>query len=70
MRTRAELLAHIQQTNRQYRLLEIGKRLASMANRNGVAARSPEEAVRKSIEVDLAPIGHDDRRRTRGPQKG
>jgi hypothetical protein len=61
MRQRAELLAHSQQTNSQDNLAEIGKKLAAKANRAGVAARSPEPAVPKSIAVDLTLIGHDDR---------
>jgi len=60
-RKRAELLAHIQNTNSQYNLPEIGKKLAYKANRDGVAERFPEPAVRKSIEVDLTLIGHYDR---------
>jgi transposase len=58
MRKRAELLAPIQNTNSQYHLAEIGKNMAYKANRNGVAERFPEPAVQKSIEVDLALIGH------------
>jgi transposase len=61
MRQRAELLAHIQNTNSQYNLPEIGKKLAYQANRDGVAERFPDPAVQKSIEVDLALINHDDR---------
>jgi transposase len=61
MRKRAELLAHVQHTNSQYHLPEIGKKLAYKANRAGVAERFPEPAVQKSIEVDLALIGHYDR---------
>src|SRR5919106_1789192 len=57
---RAELLAHIQNTNSQYNLPALGKRLAYKANRNGVAERFADPAVHKSIEVDLALIGHDD----------
>jgi transposase len=57
---RAELLAHIQNTNSQYNLPEIGKKLAYKANRDGMAERFPEPAVQKSIEVDLALIGHYD----------
>jgi hypothetical protein len=53
MRKRAELLAHIQNTNSQYNLPEIGKKLAYQANRAGVAERFLEPAVQKSIEVDL-----------------
>jgi transposase len=56
MRKRAELLTHVQQTNSQYNLPEIGKKLAYKANRDGVAERFPDPAVQKSIEVDLALI--------------
>jgi transposase len=38
----------------------MGKKSAYKANRDGVAARLPAPAVQKSIEVDLALIGHDD----------
>jgi transposase len=57
---RAELLAHIQNTNSQYSLPNIGKTLAYKANRTGVAERFPDPAVRKSMEVDLALIGYYD----------
>jgi transposase len=60
-RKRAELLAHIQQTNSQYNLPEIGKKIAYKANREGVAERFLEPAVQKSVEVDLALIDYDDR---------
>jgi transposase len=60
MRKRAELLGHIQQTKSQYNLPDIGKKLAYKANRDGVAERFADPAVQKSIEVDLALIGHDD----------
>jgi transposase len=59
-RKRAELLGHIQNTNSQYNLPEIGKKIAYKANRNGVAERFPDPAVQKSIEVDLALIGYYD----------
>jgi transposase len=59
-RKRAEVLAHIQNTNSQYNLPEIGKKLAYKANRDGVADRFADPAVQKSIEVDLALIGHYD----------
>ncbi len=55
-RTRAELLTHIQQTNSQYNLPEIGKKIAYKANRVGVAERFPAPAVHQSVEVDLALI--------------
>src|ERR671919_1302896 len=57
---RAELLAHVQNTNSQYNLPALGKKLAYKANRNGVAERFADPAVHKSIEVDLALIGHYD----------
>jgi transposase len=53
-RKRAERLAHIQNTNSPYHLPERGKKLAYKANRDGVAARFPDPAVQKSLEVDLA----------------
>jgi transposase len=59
-RKRAELLAHIQQTNSQYNLPEIGKKIAYKANRGGVAERFPAPAVQKSIEVARALIDHYD----------
>jgi transposase len=59
-RKRAELLAHLQNTNSQYHLPEIGKKLASKANRDGVAERFPDPAVQKSMAVDLALLGSDD----------
>jgi transposase len=60
MRQRAELLAHIQNTNSQDNLPELGKKIAYKANRAGVAERFPEPAVQKSVEVDLALIDHYD----------
>src|SRR5262245_23884406 len=52
MHKRAELLAHVQNTNSQYNLPEIGKKIAYKANREGVAERFVDTAVQKSIEVD------------------
>jgi transposase len=60
MRKRAELLAHVQTTNSQYNLPEIGQKIAYKANRDGVAERFAEAAVQKPIAVDLALITHDD----------
>jgi len=57
---RAELLAHVQNTNSQYNLPAIGKNLAYKAHRDGVAERFAAPAVHKSIEVDLALITSDD----------
>jgi transposase len=60
VRKRAELLAHIQNTNSQYNLPEIGKRLAYKANREDVAEHFPDPSVRKTIEVDVSLINHYD----------
>jgi transposase len=60
MRKRAELLAHVQNTNSQYNLPDIGKKIAYKANREGVAERFNDPAVHKTIEVDLALITYDD----------
>jgi transposase len=60
LRQRAALLTHVQQTNSQYNLPEIGKKIAYKANREGVAERFPEPAIQKSIAVDLALLGHYD----------
>jgi transposase len=60
MRKRAELLAHVQNTNSQYNLPAIGKKITYKANRDGVAERFPDPAVHKSIEVDLALIDYYD----------
>jgi len=57
---RAELLAHVQNTNSQYNLPAIGKKIAYKATRDGVAERFADPAVQKSIEVDLALITYYD----------
>jgi transposase len=63
-RKRAELLAHIQKTNSQDNLPEIGQKLAYKANRTGVAERFPDPAVQQSMAVDLALIGYYDHLRS------
>jgi len=60
LRTRAALLAHVHNTNSQYNLPEIGKKIAYKAKRAGVAERFAEAAVHKTIEVDLALITYYD----------
>jgi transposase len=60
MRKRAELLGHVQNTNSQYNLPEIGKKIAYKANRDGVAERFDEAAVQKTIEVYLSLITYYD----------
>ena len=59
-RKRGALLAHVQNTNSQYNLPAIGKKIAYKANRDGVAERFADPAVQKSIEVDLALITYYD----------
>src|SRR5262249_13207708 len=60
MRKRAALLTHVQRTNRQDHVPEIGKQSAYQANRAGGAERCPDPAVQQSIAVDLALIDYDD----------
>jgi transposase len=59
-RKRAELLAHIHNTNSQSNLPEMGKRLANKANREDVTDPFPDPSVRKTIEVDVSLIDHYD----------
>jgi hypothetical protein len=51
-RQRADRLAHLPKTKRQYKRPEIGKRLANEAHREEVAEHFPDPRVRKAIEVD------------------
>ena len=60
-RKRAELLAHIHNTNSQYHLPEIGKKLAYKATREGVEEHFPDPSVRKTIEVEVSLIDHYDK---------
>jgi hypothetical protein len=62
MRQRAELLAHVRNTNSQDHLPELGKKIAYTAHRDGVAERFAGRAVPKSIEVDLTLLTSDDQR--------
>ena len=57
VRPRAEVLPHVHQTNSQYNLPDLGKKIAYTANRNGVATRFPDPAVQQSGEGDLALLG-------------
>jgi transposase len=61
MRQRAALLTHVQNTNSQYNLPDIGKKLAYKANREGVAERFPDPAVQQRIAMDLAVLNSYDR---------
>jgi len=60
VRKRAELLAHVQNTNYQYNLPEIGKRIDRKSNREGVSDLFPDVSVRKSIELELTLLDHYD----------
>ena len=60
MRKRAQLLTPIQNTNAQYNLPELGKKIAYKANREGIAERFADPHVRQSIEIDLALIEYYD----------
>ena len=63
-RTRAELFAPVQNTNSQYTLPEIGKKIAYKANREGVAERCDDPAVQKTMAIDLELITSYDQRRS------
>lgn len=58
---RTELLAHIQNTNSQYNLPELGKKIGRKTNREGLSERFASPCVRKSIELDTAFIDTYDR---------
>jgi hypothetical protein len=60
VRKRAELLAHMQNTNSQYNLPEIGKKLAYKAKREGAEEYFPDPRVRKPIEVHVSLSDHYD----------
>ena len=57
MRRRAELLAHIQNTNTQYNLPEIGKNLSKKCHRKHIGERFEDPAVKMTVETDLVLIG-------------
>ncbi len=61
MRRRAELLAHITNTNHQYNLTALGVRPARPAERSGLLEHFAEPQVRRSIAADLSLIEHYDR---------
>jgi transposase len=57
MRQRAELLAHVQNTNHQYNLPDIGKKISYRSNREGVAERFIDPSVRSNVAFGLKRIG-------------
>lgn len=60
MRKRAELLAHIVNTNSQYNLPPLDAKLTFVKNRSGVVETFDEPAVQKSVAIDLKLIAHYD----------
>jgi transposase len=58
VRNRAELLAHLPNTNSPYPLPEIGKKLADKANREGGEEPFPDPSVRKTLEGEVSLIAH------------
>ncbi len=58
---RAELLAHIQNTNSQYNLPAFTKKIARRTTREDLAERFTDDAVRRSVELDLVLIETYDR---------
>jgi transposase len=56
MRQRAELLGHVQLTNQQYNLPDIGKKIAYRSNREGVAERFVDPSVAANVSFDLKRI--------------
>ena len=61
MRRRADLLAHIQNTNAQCNMQEFGRKITYRANRDGIAEQFSDPNVKMSIKADLALIDHYDR---------
>jgi transposase len=60
VRQRADVLTHIQQTNHQYNLPNLGKTLKYKSNREGVAERFEDDSARKTVETDLELISYYD----------
>lgn len=61
MQHRANLLAHVQNTNSQYNLGPFPKKISYRTNRSGIADRFLDHSVRKSVSVDLHLIdGYDE----------
>jgi transposase len=52
------LAAHVQNTNTQYNLAPLDKKVSRYHNREGVEENFKDPSVRKSVEADLEMIGH------------
>ena len=61
VRKRGQLLAHIQNTHHQYNLPEPSRKILYKTNRDGLAERFADPAVRRSIAIDLELVDHLDR---------
>ena len=61
VRRRADLLAHIQNTNSQYNLPEFGKKIARKMHRQGLSEAFHDTQVQRSIAIDVELIDHLDR---------
>ena len=61
VRKRADLLAHIQNTNSQYNLPEFGRKIAHKMHREDLAQAFPDLQVQRSIAIDVELIDHLDR---------
>jgi hypothetical protein len=64
MRQRAARLAHVQNTNSQSNLPDIGQKIADKVNRDGGAERCADPAVQQSIAVAWGLMTSDDQRLT------
>jgi transposase len=53
VRRRADLLAHIQNTNSQWNLPEFGQKIARQTHRQGIAEAFRDPQVRRSIQTDI-----------------
>jgi transposase len=60
VRTRGQLLAHVQNTSWQYRLRPVGRRLANRSDHDAVPKLFDDEQVRLSVEADLQLVAHYD----------
>ena len=60
MRKRADLLAHIQNTNSQYNLPEFGKRISKKHERTDIVARFADPQVQQAIQLDCTLIDYYD----------
>jgi transposase len=61
VRKRGQLLAHIQNTHHQCNLPEPSRKIIYKSNREGLAERFTDPAVRRSIAIDLELVDHYDR---------